>query len=280
MHLVNSIGCIMVKRKELWRTIKLLLLFLVLSEGLLLVGVIAFVFHDMSMGMTKEAIEEHFMRSNFTKCLMIMGYALAIAVFIHKRYVKVSLGRLARMNRNTLWKAVGMAAVISLGWMFTEVSFMALIDVESLFPEDSERLDRIYGAMGEGVLGFLAGAIMGPIAEEITFRGVLMRGLLRMRWHPWVAIVVSALVFALCHGTELQMFGTTIFGIITGWLYWRTKSLLPGMIVHIVNNSFAFGASNLLSDDDDSNLSAKVCIITLAISIPLLMYGINWYKKH
>lgn len=269
----------MKKGKIFWRTIKLLLLFLVLSEGLLLVGAIALVFHDMSMGMTKEAFEEHFMRSDFTKCLMIMGYALAIAVFIHKRYAKVSLGRLARMDRNTLRTAAGMTAVISVGWLFTEISLLSLVDVESLFPEDSERLDRIYGAMGEGVLGFLAGVIMAPIAEEIIFRGVLMRGLLRMRWHPWVAIVVSALVFALSHGTELQMFGTTIFGIITGWLYWRTKSLLPGMIMHIINNFIAFGFDNLFPVECDSEPSAIVWIIVLAISIPLLMYGINWYKK-
>lgn len=268
------------KGKVFWRTIKLLLLFLVLSEGLIFVGAIAFVFHDVSMGMTKEAFEEHFLRSDFTKCLMIIGYVLAIAVFIHKRYVKVSLGRLARMDRNTLWTAIGMAALISLGWMFFETSFLELVDVYSLFPEDVEKLDRLYGAMGEGFLGFLAGGIMAPIAEEITFRGVLMRGLLRMRWHPWIAIVVSALVFALCHGTELQMFGTTIFGIIVGWLYWRTKSLLPCIIVHIVNNSFAFGADNLITDESESEPSTLALIIVLTISIPLLMYAINWYKKN
>jgi len=105
---------------------------------------------------------------------MIIGYVMAIALFIHKRYVKVSLGRLARMDRDTLRTAIGMAAVISLGWMLTEISLMALADVESLFPEDSEKLDKMYGALGEGVLGFVAGAILGPIGEEITFRGVLM----------------------------------------------------------------------------------------------------------
>ena len=30
-----------------------------------------------------------------------------------------------------------------------------------------------------------------------------------------------------------------VFGIITGWLFWRTRSLQPGMIIHIVNNSTA-----------------------------------------
>ena len=267
------------KGKVFWGTIKQLLLFLVLSEGLLLVGTIVLVFHDAPIYKTREAMEEHFLHSDFIKWTMIIGYVLAIAVFIYKRYVKVSLGRLARMDRNTLWTAVGMAALISLGWMFTETSLMELGDVYSLFPEDVEKLNKIYGALDEGFLGFSIGAILGPIVEEITFRGILMRGMLKMRWHPWVAIVVSALIFALFHGTELQMFGTTIFGIIVGWLYWRTKSLLPCMIVHIVNNSFAFGIDKLFPNEDDFNLSTKVCLIFRAISIPLLVYGINWYRK-
>lgn len=274
----------MVKRKELWRTVKLLLLFLVLSQGFGVVGAIALAIHDVAMHMSMDAVEEHFLHSVFIKWTMVVGYVLAIAVFIIKRYVRVSLGRLARMDRNTLWTAAGMAALISVCWMLTEVPLLELVDADSLFPEDAEELDKMYGALGEGVLGFLAGAILAPIAEEIVFRGVLMRGMLKMRWHPWVAIVMSALIFALFHGTELQMFGTTVFGIITGWLYWRTKSLLPGMIVHIVNNSFAFAAMNIYEyldyDEDDAHLGVKTCIIILAICIPFLLYGINWYKKH
>ena len=271
----------MSKRKVFWRMIMLLLLFLVLTQGSIIVGGFTVLIHDdIPSDTSREAFIEHILQSSSMKWTMIIGYALTIAVFIHKRYVKVSLGRLARMDRNTLWTAAGMAAVISLGWLFTEISLLELVDVESLFPEDSEKLDIIYGALGEGVLGFLAGVIMAPITEEIAFRGVLLRGLLRMRWHPWVAIVVSALVFALFHGTELQMFGTTIFAIIVGWLYWQTKSLLPGMIMHIINNFMAFGFDYLFPVECDSKPSAIVWIIVLAISIPLLMCGINWYKKH
>jgi len=43
------------KVKVFWRTIALLLLFLVISQVLPIVGAFAFVIHDMSMGMTKEA---------------------------------------------------------------------------------------------------------------------------------------------------------------------------------------------------------------------------------
>ena len=75
------------------------------------------------------------------------------------------------------------------------------------------------------------------------------------------------------------MFGTTIFGIIVGWLYWRTKSLLPCMVVHVVNNSFAFGATNFFPEEDEPEPCAWVWILVLAFSVPLLMYGINCTSK-
>ena len=271
-------------KKELWRVFLLLLLFLVLTQGSILVGGLIALIHDMPKDTSKEAFIEHILCSDITRWMMIMGYVLAIAVFIRKRYTRVSLGRLARMERKTLWTAAGMAALISVGWLLTEVSLMELVHADSLFPEDTEKLDAIYGALGEGVLGFLTGGILVPIAEEIAFRGVLMRGMLKMRWHPWVAIVLSALIFAFFHGTELQMFGTTVFGIITGWLYWHTKSLLPNMFVHMVNNSTVFAVMNISEclgyDEDETHLSVKACILILVICIPLLLYGINWYKKH
>ena len=271
-------------RKELWRVFLLLLLFLVLTQGSIIVGGFIALIHDMPKDTSKEAFIEHILCSDITRWTMVMGYVLAIAVFISKRYIRVSLGRLAHMERKTLWTAAGMAALISVGWLLTEGFLMELVHADSLFPEDTEKLNAIYGALGEGVLGFLTGGILAPIAEEIAFRGVLMRGMLKMRWHPWVAIVLSALIFAFFHGTELQMFGTTVFGIITGWLYWHTRSLLPNMFVHMVNNSLAFGVMNISEclgyDEDETHLSVKACIIILVICIPLLLYGINWYKKH
>jgi hypothetical protein len=262
-------------KKELWRTIKLLLLFLVLCQGIVVMGAIGVLVYDDAMEMNKEAVDEDFYNSNIIKWSMIIGYVMAIVVFIYKRYVKVSLGRLGCLEHSSLLTAAGMAALIAVGWMFTEVSCLTLVDAESLFPDDAEQLEKEAEMFG-GILGFLAAGILAPIAEEITFRGIMMRGLLKMRCRPWVAIGVSAFIFALFHGTELQLFGTTMFGIIVGWLYWRTKSILPGMIVHMVNNCICITAEYLFPDYEPDT---KACLLILAVSIPLLMYGLNWYKE-
>ena len=86
---------------------------------------------------------------------------------------------------------------------------------------------------------------------------------------------LGAIVFAFWHGTLLQLFGTTVFGIITGWLYWRTKSLLPGMIVHMVNNSTAVALVLAFPYEEPGK---KLWLLLLALCLPLLLIGLNWFR--
>ncbi len=274
----------MSKGKELWRAIKLYLLYSVIETVITGFAGIPIVFHGLMMHMSREAIEERVLQSNYYKLSECIAYLLIIIVFINNRYVKMSLkrmGRIARMKRTTLWTSIGIAAMISVGCFFFSLSFWEIIgSCESLFPEDMEELDRVYGAASKGILGILAGVILAPITEEIIFRGVVLRSMLKMRWHPWVAIPISALLFSIMHGTTYQTIDIFPFGIIVGWLYWRTKSLLPGIVIHIANNFIAFVPPQFVeSNDDDTEVSMKVWIIMFGISIALMAYGINWYRK-
>ena len=271
----------MSKRKELWRAIKLYLLYNVIEFVIIGFVAIPIVFHDLSMHMSRETVEEHMLQSDYYKLSECIAYLLIIALFINKRYVKMSLGRMARMKRTTLWTAIGIAAMISVGCCFFSISFWELIGGrDNLFPKDIEKIEKMYGPMSEGILSCLAGAILIPICEEILFRGIMLRSMLKMRWHPWIAILISALIFSAMHGTTFQTIDILPFGIIVGWLYWRTKSLLPGIVIHIVNNSIAFVLPQFVeSNDDDIEVGMKVWIVTFGISIALMAYGIYWYRK-
>lgn len=271
----------MSKGKEFWRVVKLFLLYSLIGGVITDFAFIPMLFRGLSKHMSKEAILESFYESNYVKLLECTSYLLIIIIFTNNRYVKMSLGRMARMNRSTLWTAIGIAVMIGVGCMFSDVSFWELIGGEdSYFPEDAERIERIYGAMCKGVLGMLAGTILAPICEEILCRGIILRSMLKMRWHPWVAIPMSGLIFAVMHGTTLQTINILPFGIIIGWLYWRTKSLLPCIVIHMVNNAIAFGSAYLFeTSDDDTEVDIKIWIILFAIGIALIAYGLNWYRK-
>jgi membrane protease YdiL (CAAX protease family) len=146
-----------------------------------------------------------------------------------------------------------------------------LVDIEHLFPKQTEYLDKSAQHLFPGIAGILYGCIFCPILEEIGLRGILLGGLLKTRCRPWLAILITALVFALLHGLGVQFVGSFIFAMIVGWLYWRTGSIIPCMIAHIVNNSLSF--------IDLSGQTNAVCLIILVGSLVVIALGIRWFAK-
>jgi hypothetical protein len=92
-------------------------------------------------------------------------------------------------------------------------------------------------------------AVIGPMWEELFFRGFLFSGL-RQGWSFWPAAVVTGLLFGLVHAPE----GITIvvpLGILGGalaWLYERTGSLWPCIGIHWFNNALALALAPLLGN--------------------------------
>ena len=80
--------------------------------------------------------------------------------------------------------------------------------------------------------------IVGPIAEELLFRG-LMLGSLSKHCNKWLAIVATSLVFGLVHGHPIAIIYASCLGILMGWLYCKTESLLAPIIFHMIYNLFS-----------------------------------------
>jgi uncharacterized protein len=79
--------------------------------------------------------------------------------------------------------------------------------------------------------------------EEYLFRGYLLVAFGSFFGNRWVAIVMTATLFAVAHGTQNfpLFFDRFAFGLIAGWLVTRTGGLEAGIALHIVNNFVAFG---------------------------------------
>ena len=104
--------------------------------------------------------------------------------------------------------------------------------------EEIEQQDEAVKLVALGVLIILA----APLSEEIFFRGFLFGGL-RGRMPFWPAAIVSGLVFGLVHlpGGPLQVPPLVVFGILLAWLYERSGSLGPPILMHAIQNSISFG---------------------------------------
>ena len=100
---------------------------------------------------------------------------------------------------------------------------------------------------------FLLVAVFAPIFEEWLCRGMVLRGLLTKMKPVW-AIVISALFFALIHANPWQALNAFLIGLMMGYVYFKTGSLILTMIIHFVNNGTAVVMENIdyFKDMDDN----------------------------
>ena len=87
-------------------------------------------------------------------------------------------------------------------------------------------------------------AVLGPIWEELLFRGFLYR-LLERYVNPWLAILAAAIPFGLIHGSQNQWVWQYIVliafsGLIFGFVRYRTKSTLAAALTHSAYNTAQF----------------------------------------
>lgn len=80
-------------------------------------------------------------------------------------------------------------------------------------------------------------AVSPGICEELFFRGLLQGGFRRIGM--WPAILVTAFLFGIAHGSIYRMLPVTFLGVVIGYLAWQSKSVVPGMLAHAINNATA-----------------------------------------
>jgi membrane protease YdiL (CAAX protease family) len=119
------------------------------------------------------------------------------------------------------------------------------------FIPDSWRIDLVGDELARILQtneGYFVVCLLAPLSEEIVFRGAIIRAILKWKSDSgaskvsaeWLAIVVSALLFAVIHANPAQIPAAIVFGILLGWLFIKTGSIVPGCIIHWINNSFAY----------------------------------------
>ena len=108
--------------------------------------------------------------------------------------------------------------------------------VQWLFPMDADDLARFEEQMAPGIVPVLFSCVAAPVLEEMLFRGVILRAFLQ-RYPRGIAIAHSAGVFGLAHMNLYQFVVGLTLGLVTGWLYERTRSLWPCIALHAAYNS-------------------------------------------
>ena len=136
----------------------------------------------------------------------------------------------------------------------------------------------------QGIWTFIMMVIAAPILEELIFRGVILDGLLK-RYTPLTAILVSSLLFGVAHFNPWQLVTASLLGIFSGWVYYKTRSLAPCIIMHAGVNLFGYLARYFMDVDENMNESLLESIgvtnfLLLVIgSLILISICIYWLQR-
>ena len=99
--------------------------------------------------------------------------------------------------------------------------------------------------------GFLLLALLvGPIMEEVVFRGYLQSSLAK-KIPAWAAILITSIVFTIGHSPMILWPMYFLYSVTWGWILLRTGSLKMAVLIHILSNLFyaivGFAGWNILA---------------------------------
>jgi hypothetical protein len=153
------------------------------------------------------------------------------------------------------WDALGVrgfsTSVLALGcglmifsFLFNLVlgSFLALFDLRMQVD-----LVAVFAELSSPWWLLVAGIVVAPVVEEIFFRGFVFAGLAKQYgWRP--GAVGSSILFALIHFQPLAILPIFVLGLIFAYLYYRSRSIWPAVLMHVATNALGLGAAYILAE--------------------------------
>lgn len=172
---------------------------------------------------------------------IILSYVLTLTAVIFAfdmLIVRPTGSKLSFNMRSMPFMTYALVLPMMIGCMFIGEFFTNLLPITGPFWGDLYKMySGIFNSLAlSPVTMILMTSVFAPVLEEIIFRGLIQKGLINKGVSPAVAIVVSSLVFGFIHGNPWQFLGASILGVMLGYAYYRTKSLLLPILLHAFNN--------------------------------------------
>lgn len=165
-----------------------------------------------------------------------------------------------------------LVAILTCGFVVS--SLMSLLDwIPNIMEQSFDILQSGWG-------GILAISIVGPVLEEFLFRGAITKALLQ-QYSPTKAILISALLFGVFHINPAQILPAFLIGILLAWTYYKTASLIPCILMHILNNSLSVYLSIKFPEAEnmDDLISGTPYLIILFGAALLGAVAILWMRR-
>lgn len=134
--------------------------------------------------------------------------------------------------------------IAALAYCMQYATQLLMLGIEIALPSVMDSYEELIEMAGLGqvtVLGVLYGVILGPIAEEVVFRGVTLYYAQKFTRRFWLANLLQAVLFGVLHLNLVQGLYAAVLGLVIGWIYHRFHSMYGCIWLHIFFNFLAYG---------------------------------------
>ena len=203
-------------------------------------------------------------------------YAVAIVIlfgiWFYKAFHKESVSYAAAKRRIPVL-ILGLLLLSVGGQYLAELIYEIVAGIAPAAAESYEELVELSGFDQPSLMTLIYGIVMGPIAEELIFRGVMLRYLQKAL--PFAAAnVIQAVLFGIYHMNLMQAVYTGAIGLLFGYISYRSGNLWFSTITHIIFNIFGFTNVLFLASDNPyfNFLWLPLMILTLILG-SMLFFG-------
>lgn len=178
-------------------------------------------------------------------------YALVSIVIFYIWYKKVFLKHQIKIGNKDVFsiKRVVLTVLLIIGT--SSLISLGLYALNALAPSLMESYSETMNSVGLGsnfLTTLVYACILGPIAEELMFRGVTQGYLRRSGINAAAVIVIQAILFGIAHMNPVQSTYATVFGLSLGLIRYKYGNIRITALAHIVFNVFGtFVESALIS---------------------------------
>lgn len=126
---------------------------------------------------------------------------------------------------------------------------------------------------------FIAG--LAAVGEELLFRGMVQRLLIKMFKTPWPGIIITAFLFSSMHMQFYGFLPRFALGILLGAIYWYSGSLWAAILAHFVYDSLlivlAYFNPEMLNDESSVKMGNLALVGSISFAIVVLL--LEWMRK-
>ncbi len=207
--------------------------------GFIIANAISFVIVIISLKFLKSGFEKD-IYFNFG-LLVITDITFLLVIFWYLKSIGLSIKSLGFIQK---LKASGLLMILPAlaGYVILTASISLLFKLAfpgiDLGQEQAIAFKKAVGPL-EQVFAAVALLVIAPVSEELIFRGFVFRGF-RKQFGFLSAAVVSSIFFGLVHGQINVALDTFALGLMLCFLYEKTQSIWPSIILHSLKNGIAF----------------------------------------